>query len=450
MRSATGGRAPSGRGTTRASWREVRRELAFELVAVAGLVGVVLGAHEWGGRLYRRGENLFLAWPPLFATFQRRWHLNLVGATVYAAAVVAAGPLVARRMRWRWLLVTGWAASLGWTVILALSDGPLAHQLARDDDYAAMIPFVRDHGLRAYFDLFHDRELLSSFPVHVRSHPAGMVTLFRLLDQIGLHGSGWRTALVLAGGALVVPAVLVAAKQVFGESSTRTVAPFLVLLPSAVWFGTTPDGFFAGVVAASIAMFAVGCKRGSNLAFAVAGIVAGLAVSLTYGAIPLLACTAAAGVLWKRRLAGMGAWLGGFALVVLAWWAAGFDLVQGFSAVRAQYDIDIGQQARPYSYFVWSNLVVVALALGPAVLVAFVRLRGRYWLALAPVLVALVLADLSGLAKGEVERIWLLFYPWLTLATFAFVGLRVGGRRVHLAFQAGTAIVIQFLFLGPW
>ncbi|MGZ4682699.1 MAG: hypothetical protein ACXV8G_09595 [Acidimicrobiales bacterium] len=438
--------APARRGATRG----LARELALELLAVAALVGLVVAAHDWGGRLYRRGEDLFLAWPPFFARFHVRWNLNLIGATAFAAAVVAAGPEVARRVRWRWLLVVGWATALGWTVILALADGPLAHQLARDDDYQAMLPFVRDHGLGAYFRLFHDRDLLSSFPVHVRSHPAGMVTLFRLMEQIGLRGSGWRTALVLAGGAVVVPAALVAARELFGESSTRKVAPFLVLMPSAVWFGTTPDGFFAGVVAVSIAAYVVGCRRDSRLAFAVAGVAAATAVSFTYGAVPLLVCTAVAGLVWKRRLVGSAIWIGGIAAVALTWRIAGFDLVQGFSAVRTQYDIDIGQQARPYSYFVWSNLTVVALAVGPAVLVALVRLRGRCWLALAPVLAALVLADLSGLSKGEVERIWLPFYPWLTLATFAFVGLHVNARRLHLACQAGTGIVLQLLFLGPW
>jgi hypothetical protein len=158
-----------------------------------------------------------------------------------------------------------------------------------------------------------------------------------------------------------------------------------------------------------------------------------------------------AGFVWKRRIVGSAIWAGGFAAVVLAWRIAGFDLVQGFSAVRAQYDIDIGQQARPYSYFVWANLAVAALAVGPAVVVALVRLRDRRaWLALAPVLVALLLSDLSGLSKAEVERIWLPFYPWLTVATLAFVGLGVQARRLHLTFQAATAIVLQLVFLGPW
>ena len=106
---------------------------------------------------------------------------------------------------------------------------------------------------------------------------------------------------------------------------------------------------------------------------------------------------------------------------------------------------------RPYWAFFFINLSAWSLALGPATFMGIARLRDhRLWLIVGAGIAAAALADLSGLSLGEVERIWLLFYPWLTLATFAFVGLRVGGRRVHLAFQAGTAIVIQFLFLGPW
>ncbi len=425
--------------------------MLLELLTVAGLVGVVGAVHLWGSALYRRGEDLFLAWPPFFADVRVRWHANLLGAAAVAVAVATVGPVVARRLRWRWLLAAGWATSPVWTVVVALADGPLAHQLARDDDYAAVLPFVRERGLGAYFDLFHDRDLLSSFPVHVRSHPAGTVTLFRLMERVGLRGPGWRTALVLAGGALVVPAALVAAKQVVGEGSARQVAPFLVLMPSAVWFGTTADGLFAGVVAVSIAAYLVGCTRGSIPAFAVAGLAGAAAVSLSYGALPLLlVCTAVAGFVWKRRVAGGVVWLLGFVVVAVAWRVAGFDLVHGFSAVRAQYDIDIGQQARPYAYFVWSNLVVAAVALGPAVVLAFARLRGWAWVALAPVLAAMLLADLSGFSEGEVERIWLPFFPWLTLAVVAFAHLRDDGRRVHLAFQAATALELQLVFLGPW
>ena len=55
--------------------------------------------------------------------------------------------------------------------------------------------------------------------------------------------------------------------------------------------------------------------------------------------------------------------------------------------------------------------------LGPAVVVGLVVRPDRaLGLLIVSTLVAVAIADLSGLSKGEVERIWLPFLPWITLA----------------------------------
>lgn len=51
-------------------------------------------------------------------------------------------------------------------------------------------------------------------------------------------------------------------------------------------------------------------------------------------------------------------------------------------------------------------------------------------------------ADLSGLSKAEVERIWLPFAVWLPVAT---AHLSAGHRRWWLAAQAGTALAVNHL-----
>jgi hypothetical protein len=61
--------------------------------------------------------------------------------------------------------------------------------------------------------------------------------------------------------------------------------------------------------------------------------------------------------------------------------------------------------------------------------------------------VALAVADLSGLSKAEVERIWLPFLPWVLLATAALP--RAGARR-WLAAQATLAVVLQLTMAWPW
>jgi hypothetical protein len=58
-----------------------------------------------------------------------------------------------------------------------------------------------------------------------------------------------------------------------------------------------------------------------------------------------------------------------------------------------------------------------------------------------------VLADLSGMSKGEVERIWLPFVPWLTLG---LVLLPEHWRRPALVIQAVTALLVQHLLYTSW
>jgi hypothetical protein len=62
---------------------------------------------------------------------------------------------------------------------------------------------------------------------------------------------------------------------------------------------------------------------------------------------------------------------------------------------------------------------------------------------------AAALADLSGLSKGEVERIWL---PFVLVASLAVTRLpRPTGRAVPwLAAQAATTIALQSALTWPW
>ena len=107
-------------------------------------------------------------------------------------------------------------------------------------------------------------------------------------------------------------------------------------------------------------------------------------------------------------------------------------------------------------YFLVGNLAALALTVGPAtgagLGAAFSELRrrdGRHpeiWLCL-PALAAVLVADLSGLSKGEVERIWLPFVPWLMLGAAA---LPRRGVRGWLTAQVGLTLAIQAWLVTPW
>jgi hypothetical protein len=257
---------------------------------------------------------------------------------------------------------------------------------------------------------------------------------------------------VIAGGAAAVPATLVAVRAVAGEVAARAAAPFLVLAPAAIWVATSADAFYLGVTAAGIALLAaagagsgVRGRRGDALA-AGAGLALGGACFLSYGAVlaaPIAAGVAVAQRRWRPLLVAAGAALA----VAAAFAAAGFWWPDGLAATRHAYFDGVASR-RPYGYFLVADVAAFALAVGPAAAVALARLRPSLdrtaWL-VGGALLAVVLADVSGLSKGEVERIWLPFVPWVLAATAT-----LGPRRGWLGLQAGAALALAAAVRTPW
>jgi hypothetical protein len=66
-------------------------------------------------------------------------------------------------------------------------------------------------------------------------------------------------------------------------------------------------------------------------------------------------------------------------------------------------------------------------------------------------LLAMTVSNLSQLTKGEVERIWLLFYPWLVSCGGVVVAQdrRWRGAAV-VAVQAACALVLQAALVSKW
>jgi hypothetical protein len=62
--------------------------------------------------------------------------------------------------------------------------------------------------------------------------------------------------------------------------------------------------------------------------------------------------------------------------------------------------------------------------------------------------IAVAIADLSGLSKGEVERIWLPFVPFATLVVVRLASSRRAGSWI--AAQAAVAVALQTLLVWPW
>jgi methylthioxylose transferase len=422
------------------------RRAAMGLAAVAGWVLVVIAGHVLGQALNARDPLVHIGAPPLVGSFDLRLSTRVLPALALAGAAVAWAPRLAARMRWRVLLAASWTAAAGWAVALATTDGreALAAPLQHRFELLTAVPLVGEPG--RFLETFTD--VLPSYATHVQGHPPGGVLLLWALDRVGLGGATVAAVLAIACGAITAPAALVAVRALAGEAHARAVAPFVAFTPAAVWMATTFDAFYAGVSAAGIALVALACteprRRHAALLALTAGLVLGAALQLSYGIVPLGAIVIA--IALGRRRAAVVAWAGaGVMLVLGAFLMARFNWLEGLQVTREQYLAGVSRR-RPYLEFLVISLAAFALAVGPAAVAGLARLRDRgLWLLAGGALATLAAANLSGMSKGETERIWLPLVPWLLIATAP-----LARSRMWLASQVGLGLALQLGLRSPW
>jgi hypothetical protein len=424
------------------------RALRPSWVVLVAWVLVVLAARLVVQDLVQNHLHVRLPFPPLDASLDWRpnWRL-LLPATVGLGAVVA-GPRVARRVSWLRLLVGSAVLAGAWAVALALFDGVhgLVGPVTLKNEY--FLDVGRVGSPRAFLHGFVSH--IDDYRVHVRGHPPGFLLGLWGLDHVGLGSPGTVAAIEVAVGALAVPAVLVAVREVASESVARAAAPFVAVAPLAIWVATSADALFAGVGAwaVTLVILATGRSGRARVVYAGAGgLLFGVTAFLSYGLV-LLALIPAGVALHRRTWVPLAAAAAGAAVVFLAFAAAGFWWFDGLAATHEQYYAGVASR-RPYLQFLLVDLACLAIALGPACAVALARRRDRrLWLLVGSALAAMGLAALSGMSKGEVERIWLPFAIWVLPAGAA---LAAGPRRSGwLASQVAFTLALQTVVRSPW
>jgi methylthioxylose transferase len=301
-----------------------------------------------------------------------------------------------------------------------------------------------------------------NWPTHLAGHPPGAALFFWMLVRLGL-GSWLAAGVVIIVIAATTPvAVLVTLRRLGAGDAARTAAPFLVFGPSAIWSAVSADAMFTAIVAWGLCLLAISATTRLRLTRALwalaAGVVLGLCMFLSYG-LPLVGLLAVAILVVARSWRPLP-WAAASALtVVVAFAAAGFAWWDAYPVLAARYWDGIAA-IRPYGYWVWGNLGALAISAGPivgsSIAVAAVTITGyrrasighRVVVALTlAATFAIVLADLSGMSKAEVERIWLPFMPWMLVGTAL---LPARWRRGGLAVQIAVALVVQHLFFTRW
>jgi hypothetical protein len=456
-----------------------------DVAAASVAVGLVAVAAVVGAALHLSGRPPGASAAPVYAHWLPHVGPGTPMALAVAAGVVMYGPRLAARLPWSRLLPAAVAAAGAWILSLALVDGwrrGVAGRLTTRHEYLTEVDAVRD--VPAFLRGFTDRILdfqPDSWATHVSGHPPGALLVFAGLDRIGLGGGGWAAAACIVAGASVAASVpwtvrvlgspgappacgrpdasptcgSPGASPTCADAGARASVPFAVLLPGAVWLGVSADALFAGAAAAGVALLATGLARGRGTAAFAGGAVLAFCCYLSYGLVLMLPVVLALLVITRRVRPLWWAAVGG-AGVVAAFTLAGFWWLDGYHLTVRRYYQGLAS-ARPYAYWVWANLALLVLSAGPAAAVILRRavpaaLRDQGWknpVVLLPLaaLAAIAAADLSGLSKAEVERIWLPFAVWLPAGAAL---LPAPTHRTWLAVQAATALVVNHLLLTTW
>ncbi len=428
--------------------------------ALVGWVALVSIGRWWGLALLAHHHALTLPEPPLLGRPGPGLTPRVLMPMTVGTLLIIGAPWAVRRLRWRSLLLVTAGATAAWSVALALVDGPdgLTHGLAGHTELGTDVPSVAASPLH-FLSTFSAQ--ITRYQVQARGHPPGMILILAGMHRIGLAGNGWAATLCITAGCLGSAAVVVAVGELCGRATARRAAPFVAIAPAAIWIATSADAFYLGVSAVALATLVMAVNRtgrGSDRLAVAGGIGLGVCLMLSYGLVLIVVIPVL--VAWRARrfralvLAGVAAAavLGAFALLGF-WWPV------GLLATRKQYNrLHVW---RPWWYFVVANLSAWALALGPAIAVALSRLRDRsVAVPVGGAVLAVVVADLSGLSEGEVERIWLPFTVWVLAAGAALwpdspapTGSRlVAGRRIQgwLTLQAVSAIALVSLVRTQW
>ncbi len=393
------------------------------------------------------------------APFTGRYRVKVEVGTLLAPAVavaVLAGVRrgVHERLPWRWLLLGGFLAAFAWAVALALVDGGngLASPLDLPRSYLHDVPHVDADPLGFLRDYVTNAPRLA---VDDRQHPPGGAMFLWLLGEAGVTGPTVLGLAITAIGCLSVPLVAVAVRSLCHEPAARRIVPVLALAPYAVWLAVSMDAVVLTICAAALACGVVGSEPRRSTWWAVAaGLLLGLGALFSYSAAWLGASIIVTYFVRRRPLLNV---VSGVAALVPLGLArlAGFEWTTGLTAAQADFSLRIGPH-RSWLLWVLLDLLLVLIACGPVVVAAARKVRRTPgWPFLVGTVLAVGFAVGSGLSRGEVERSFLPFFPWLLVPAVAPErdGTRQGNAPTPLllvAVGASSAVVIESVLRTAW
>lgn len=431
-------------GTPTSTGAQVRDALRWAAVVSVGLAMsaafVVLGLH------------LGTASAPFTGAYRTKVMAGSVLAPAVAGVVlIAVHHGMHERLRWPTLLASGWLAALLWSLALAVVDGGngLARPVADPTEY---LPDARSlHDPIAFLRAFVAQSGQHTFAT--RQHPPGPVLLLWAVRPLGLVRPTTIGIAITMIGALAVPLVASSVRPLCGERAARRLVPALALAPWAVWTAVSMDAVTSSLCAGFICCGVLAGEPHRSRWWAVAaGLLLGVAALFSYSVVWMAATLIAVWFVRRRPVLNVVAGLAALVPLGLAR-AAGFVWPDGLTAAQVDFSERIGPQR---SWGLWAplDLLILVIACGPALAAAARKWRRTPgWPFLVGAVLAVGFALGSGLSRGEVERSWLPFFPWLLVPV---VAPEVPGgdpsRTPVLLVGLGAAVgvVIEAVLLTAW
>jgi methylthioxylose transferase len=441
-----------------ASMRHMATTAGVAMAALA-LCGWTIWRSVVNGReLQRTAPEIFLGAAPLVGrNFRDGWDWRFSPALVAAAVAACAVVWLAYRPWWASARLTAiaWVSGVAgalFAALLALTDGRdgLLYPVTHETEYLAVIADLPP--IPTFIDTF--TEQINDYTVHVRGHPPAYTALLAVFDRIGLRGAWPIVVLSLVSIAVGVAAVIATTARIAGPDLARRAAPFLALTPSALWLAISADAVFFALGAIGVWLLTLSFEPTHGLGTAAAsGVVLGSLPYFTYLGATFMVVPVAVIIVGVRRVgrdatAAIATALAAAGLVTLTWVLAGFWWFDGVATTKREY-WEGSARFRVWDYFGYANLAAACFALGPAVIVGLTRLRRHGWWLVGGGLLALTISHLSQFTKAEVERIWLLFFPFITIAA-GVAGMSRRARSIWLVIQAAAAIVLQAALVSKW
>ncbi len=450
-----------------------RRPALFSVVSWSLAVALIAVSVVLGRQLQSESPEVFLGAAPLVGQDPRdgwdwRFGWSLVGAGTVAAGLV----WCVWSGRWStWStravnLVTALAAG-AFAVLLALIDGRMGILRGADHktEYLANLDIAPPASafIRNFVVDIHQ------YSVHVRGHPPGFVLLLKFIDTAGLTGA-WPVVALSVIATMTMPlAVLCAVRTVADDDWARRIAPLLAVSPYALWMVTSADAVYTALGAWSVATCVLALRAQGRRAIGwggLSGLLLATLLFMTYGGATFsLALLVPAAVALRLRgtsvIPALGATVVAVLVVTVGFAVLGFWWLDGARETQRQYWAGTAQ-FRPFGYFMIANLAIALIAIGPIGFAGLLHFAKRWrqppdvwppavWPLVVGGLVALAISHASQYTRGEVERIWLLFYPWLLVAAGAPI-FHVPARRAAaaVAVQAGCSIALQAALVSKW